>query len=177
MHYKLKKMYLSLDLQKVMTKKKVSFEYEELSSIEACDQNIQSLYKEAIKAKERAYAPYSKFKVGAALLLENGEVFTGNNQENAAYPSGLCAERVAIFSAKSIYPNQAIKSLVIVTSAQNIQEPVSPCGNCRQVLVEYEFGQKEAFDIYLQTRGNRIIRVPAAKYLLPFSFHSDMLNG
>ncbi|WP_369426509.1 cytidine deaminase [Profundicola chukchiensis] len=170
-------MYLSLDLQKVMTKKKVSFEYEEITSIEACDENIQSLYNEAQKAKEKAYAPYSNFKVGAALLLENGEVFTGNNQENAAYPSGLCAERVAIFSAKSKYPDVAIKSLVIVTSAKNVQAPVSPCGSCRQVLLEYEFAQKKPFDIYLQTKGQGLIKVASANHLLPFSFNSDMLNG
>ena len=160
-----------------MTKKKVSFEYEEITSIEVCEQNIQSLYKEAQKAKEKAYAPYSNFKVGAALLLENGEVFTGNNQENAAYPSGLCAERVAIFAAKSTYPDQAIKSLVIVTSAKNVQAPISPCGSCRQVLVEYEFAQKEAFDIYLQAKDEGLIKVASANHLLPFSFNSDMLNG
>lgn len=159
-----------------MTKKKISFEYEEISSISNCDKSIQDLYKAAIAAKENAYAPYSKFKVGAALALENGEIFTGNNQENAAYPSGLCAERVAIFAAKSQFPEVAIKSLVIVTSATNIKEPISPCGNCRQVLVEYEFAQNEPFDIYLMTKDSAIIRVPSAQYLLPFSFHSDMLK-
>ena len=160
-----------------MIKRTISFEYEELSSVASCSQQVQKLYDEAMKAKERAYAPYSNFKVGAALVLDNGEIFTGNNQENAAYPSGLCAERVAIFAAKSMFPSEPIKSLVIVTSAKNIQEPISPCGSCRQVLVEYEFAQQKPFDIYLQSQNERIIRVISAKNLLPFSFHSDILYG
>ena len=160
-----------------MTKKKISFEYEELTSIAHCDEQIQVLYKKAIEARERAYAPYSNFKVGAALMLENGEIFTGNNQENAAYPSGLCAERVAVSAARSVFPSVAITSLVIVTSAKHIQEPISPCGSCRQVLVEYEFDQNKSFDIYLQSQNDHIIRVTSAKHLLPFSFHSDILNG
>lgn len=138
---------------------------------------IQELFDKAQQAKLKAHAPYSNFQVGAALLLENGEIITGNNQENAAFPSGLCAERVAIFAAKSQFPKQVIKDLVIVTSAKNIQTPISPCGGCRQVLIEYEFAQKQAYNIYLQSKNESIIKINAAQDLLPFSFHSDMLNA
>ncbi|MGI9525519.1 MAG: cytidine deaminase [Weeksellaceae bacterium] len=160
-----------------MIEKKNSFVYEEYNDVDACSPEIKELFKIAIEAKNKAYAPYSNFKVGAAILLDNGEIFIGNNQENAAYPSGLCAERVAIFSAKAQYPNASIKSLVIVSSAKNITEPIAPCGSCRQVLAEYEFSQEEPFDIYLETGDARIIRILSAQSLLPFSFHSKMLNA
>ena len=160
-----------------MIKKEVRFDFLEFESINDCTEEVQNLYKNAIEARENAYAPYSKFKVGAALLLENGEVILGNNQENAAYPAGLCAERVAIFSAKANFPQVAIKAIVIVTSAENIKEPVSPCGVCRQVLVEYENLQNQPFQIYLQSKNNRIIQIDSSKNLLPFSFHSDMLRA
>ncbi|MXV38692.1 cytidine deaminase [Flavobacteriaceae bacterium Ap0902] len=160
-----------------MDNKHSSFSYQELNGVEECSAAVQELFKMAAKAKDKAYAPYSKFKVGAALLLEDGEIFTGNNQENAAYPSGLCAERVAIFAAKSQKTEAVVKSLVIVTNAQDIAVPVAPCGSCRQVLVEYEFMQKEKFDIYLQGSNGKVIRIPSAESLLPFSFHSEMLNS
>lgn len=160
-----------------MTKKNIHIEYEELISVNECSSQIQKLFEEANQAKSIAYAPYSNFQVGAALLLENGEIITGNNQENAAFPSGLCAERVAIFAAKSKFPKVAIKDLVVVTSAKNIKVPISPCGGCRQALIEYEFAQKQAFNIYLQSANNSIIKINSAQDLLPFSFHSDMLNA
>lgn len=162
---------------KDMNEKTISFSYEELDSIEACSAQVQTLFQQAFAARDKAYAPYSKFKVGAAVLLDNGKIFTGNNQENAAYPSGLCAERVAVFAAKAAFPDAHIQSLVIVTNAENITSPVSPCGNCRQVLVEYEFNQKQAFDIYLQAENDKVVRISSAKSLLPFSFHSDMLHA
>lgn len=160
-----------------MIEKKVSFSYQEFDALEECSVEVQELFHQAEEAKKRAYAPYSKFQVGAALLLDNGKVITGNNQENAAYPSGLCAERVAIFAAKASYPNAHVKALVIVTSAKNIKEPVSPCGSCRQVLVEYEQLQKENYPVYLQSEKGKIIALNSAESLLPFSFHSDMLHA
>lgn len=159
-----------------MNKKEVRFEYLEFENITATETDVQMLYDKALEAREMAYANYSGFKVGAALLLDNGEIFTGNNQENAAYPAGLCAERVAVFAAKSQFPKAQIKKLVIVTSAENITRPVSPCGSCRQVLLEYEHLQKQPFDIYLQSENDKVICVKSAADLLPFSFDADMLQ-
>src|ERR1700757_2647879 len=96
-----------------------------------------TLILEATKAMRNAYAPYSKFKVGAAVLLENGKVITGNNQENAAYPSGLCAERVAIYYASAQYPGVPVKAMAVICNADTTQ-PVTPCGACRQAIAEYE---------------------------------------
>lgn len=138
--------------------------------------DIQSLIEYAHEAMERAYAPYSKFKVGAAILLENGKIVTGNNQENAAYPSGLCAERVAIFYAHARYPNQKIKAIALQTNAQNPLQAVAPCGGCRQVLVEYEQKQKENLSIYFETENQQIISIESVQELLPFCFHSDLLS-
>ncbi|MDO5656024.1 MAG: cytidine deaminase [Flavobacteriaceae bacterium] len=159
-----------------MHKKEVRFEYLEFSDIYECSETVQKLFNKAVEAMEKAYAPYSGFMVGAALQLDNGQVITGNNQENAAYPSGLCAERVAVFAAKSLYPDAQILHLVIVTSAQNIMRPVSPCGSCRQVLAEYEQLQQKPFKIYLQSANGGLICVEAATDLLPFNFDSELLN-
>ena len=103
-------------------------------------EDIQSLMKAAVKARENAYAPYSKFNVGAALLLDNGEVVIGSNQENASYPSGLCAERTAVYYAGAKYPNSKIIKMAITASSQNqiTDSPIPPCGACRQSISEYE---------------------------------------
>ncbi|TND02598.1 MAG: cdd [Bacteroidetes bacterium] len=105
----------------------------------------RNLLAEARKAAEKAYAPYSEFHVGAALLLENGTVVTGNNQENAAYPSGLCAERVAVFAAGAQFPDIPAQAIAISckTPHFSIDTPLSPCGACRQVLAEYESRHKQ----------------------------------
>ena len=96
---------------------------------------------QAVEARSKAYAPYSKFTVGAAILLDNGIVVQGSNQENAAYPSGLCAERVAIFYAGATYPDAKIVKMFITASPQDrdLEEPIPPCGSCRQAIAEYEF--------------------------------------
>lgn len=160
-----------------MNREKFKVEYLIYENAEECSAEVQLLFEKAKEAMDRAYSPYSGFRVGAALMLENGEIFTGNNQENAAYPSGLCAERVAIFAAKSLYPEVAIEFLVIVTSAENPQTPVSPCGSCRQVMVEYEHLQKKPFLIYLESVNHSIVCVPSAQFFLPFNFNSDVLNS
>ena len=159
-----------------MNKKEVRFTYLEFEGAAECSKEVQVLYQKAFDVMEKAYAPYSKFKVGAALQLDNGEIFTGNNQENAAYPSGLCAERVAVFAAKSQFPEAKILDLVIVTNAQKIDHPISPCGSCRQVLLEYEHLQQQPFRVYLQSVNGSLIAVESVKDLLPFNFNSDMLK-
>ncbi|QAR31202.1 cytidine deaminase [Ornithobacterium rhinotracheale] len=155
--------------------KEWSFKYEIFSSEKELSKEDKMLLAKAKEAKDRAYAPYSKFLVGCSLLLENGEVFTGNNQENAAYPSGLCAERVTIFAAKSQYPDAVIKKIFITTSAENLKDAVSPCGSCRQVLVEYEKNQVSKIEIYFQGAQAQVIKLFSVCDLLPFVFHSEML--
>jgi cytidine deaminase len=146
-------------------------------SIEELPNSIKNLMNKAIEAKKTAYAPYSKFKVGAALLLENGKIITGNNQENAAYPSGICAERVAIWKASSDYPNQKILQLAITASSstQITKEPVAPCGACRQTLSEYEIKQKEAIEVYFMGEVGKIVKTNSILDLLPMAFDKSFL--
>jgi cytidine deaminase len=127
---------------------------------------------------QNAYAPYSEFFVGAAILLENGKIIKGSNQENAAYPSGLCAERVAIFSASSLYPDIKIKTIAISARSHHRQMdyPVSPCGACRQVLLEYEFKQEAPVKVILSGESGKVVIIEKVKDLLPLSFTSDDLK-
>ena len=138
--------------------------YEELSGEE------KKLIDLAKKSTQNAYAPYSKFKVGASVLLGNGEIITGNNQENIAYPSGLCAERVAIFYANSIYPDAKIKTIAIAAHFNgDYAEQLSPCGSCRQVLQEVEARYQSPIRVLLY-RKNEIYIVESIKDLMPLSF-------
>lgn len=143
----------------------------ELSELE------NALFLKAKKARDNAYAPYSKFHVGAALLLENGEIVVGNNQENAAYPSGMCAERVAIWNASSHYPNVKILKLFITAKSNEkvVKDPVAPCGACRQTIIEYEINQSEAIAVYFTGEEGRIIKSNSLSDLLPLSFDKDLL--
>ena len=138
---------------------------------------IQLLMKKAVEARKKAYAPYSKFKVGVALLLENNQIILGNNQESAAYPSGMCAERVAIWRASSEYPGVVVKQLVITASSSNtkVNKPVGPCGACRQTLSEYEINQKEPIEIYFMGEEGEVVKTDSLLSLLPFSFDSSYL--
>ncbi|MCX7743988.1 MAG: cytidine deaminase [Flavobacteriales bacterium] len=130
------------------------------------------LLTKAREAALSAYAPYSKFSVGAALLLENGEVITASNQENAAFPSGLCAERVALFYAGSRFPGVALKSIAVaVLSDKKEKDRVyAPCGACRQVMAETENRQNQPFKIIFEGPGNLITYCNGIEPLLPFSF-------
>jgi cytidine deaminase len=145
--------------------------------LEDLDVKVRNLMYKAIEARHKAYAPYSKFKVGAALLLENNEVITGNNQENACYPSGLCAERVAIYSAGANRPGVPVKILAITASSEKytLKNPVPPCGACRQSLVEYEINQKEPIEVYFMGAEGTIVRSDSVKNLLPLTFDSSFL--
>jgi len=131
----------------------------------------RDLVNRAMEAAQHAYAPYSGYQVGAAVLLENGEVITGNNQENAAYPSGLCAERVAVFSASSRYPGVPVIKLAIAAMQEgNIQEqPVAPCGGCRQVIYEKEVQGGRPMELILYG-SNKIRVLKQAADLLPLPF-------
>ncbi|WP_299666392.1 cytidine deaminase [uncultured Polaribacter sp.] len=137
----------------------------------------QMLMNKAVEARKKAYAPYSKFSVGAALLLENGEIVLGSNQENAAYPSGMCAERVAIWKAGSEFPGEKIKKLVITASStiSKVDKPVGPCGACRQTLSEFEINQKEPFEVIFMGEVGEVVKTASLLSLLPFSFDSSYL--
>ncbi|HHT22061.1 MAG TPA: cytidine deaminase [Bacteroidales bacterium] len=135
------------------------------------------LIEEAKRQTQKAYAIYSNFQVGAALLLENGKIIGGNNQENAASPSGICAERTAVFYANSQYPDVPIKAIAIAayTNSDFISSPISPCGSCRQVLLETE--NRYGKDIQLILYGKkRIYVLNKVRQLLPFSFDGNSLE-
>lgn len=135
------------------------------------------LMNHAIEARKMAYAPYSKFNVGTAILLDNNDIITGNNQENAAYPSGMCAERVAIWKAGSQYPKMLVKKIAITaaSSITKVDKPVGPCGACRQTLSEYEINQKQPIEIIFMGETGSIIKTTSLLSLLPFSFDSSYL--
>ena len=135
------------------------------------------LMKKAIEARQTAYAPYSKFHVGAALLLENGEIILGNNQESAAYPSGMCAERVAVWKAGSSFPEVKIHALAISASSliATVDKPVGPCGACRQTLSEYEINQKTPFKVIFMGEIGETVVTESLLSLLPFSFDNSYL--
>lgn len=139
--------------------------------------DIQNLMLKAIDVRKNAYAPYSKFKVGASVLLDNGEIVIGSNQENAAYPSGLCAERVAVFQASSIYPEASILKIAITAASDNNKTttPVPPCGSCRQAIAEYEIRQNTPIEIYFMGETGAIYKSASLKNLLPFMFEKKLL--
>ena len=136
---------------------------------------LVDIAKEMTKA---AYSPYSRFSVGAALRLADGTIVRGCNQENAAYPSGLCAERTAMFAASANHPGQAMRVLAIAayTDGHFTKEPVSPCGGCRQVMVEFEDRQKEPMTVILYGMEGTYV-VKSSKELMPFCFVSESLKG
>ena len=140
-------------------------------------QDIQALMEQAVAIRKKAYAPYSKFRVGAALLLDNGKTVLGSNQENAAYPSGLCAERVTIFQAGAIYPEAKILKLAIsaASDTNETKSPIPPCGACRQSISEYEFKQDSAIEIYFMGESGAIYKSDSIKNLLPLSFDKNFL--
>ncbi len=132
---------------------------------------------EAIQARHKAYAPYSNFTVGCALLLDNGVIVTGNNQENAAYPSGLCAERVAIFYAGAQYPGAAILKMAITASPKDdsFHKPVPPCGACRQSIAEYENNQKNPIELFFMGAAGKVMKSNSISDLLPLIFDKNYL--
>jgi len=161
-----------------MKKKQVGFELLIYDSTEQLSQSEQKLLYQAEQARENAYSPYSNFKVGAAALMENGEIVIGNNQENASYPSGLCAERVAVFQAGAKYPGVAIKSIAVSATSNNyvVDRPVGPCGNCRQSIIEYEQKQKSPISILLRGETGPIYKCSSVGDILPLAFSSWFLG-
>jgi cytidine deaminase len=146
-------------------------------SINDLDDGIKSLMLQAIEIRKKAYAPYSKFRVGVAILLDNGKIVLGSNQENAAYPSGLCAERVAIFQAGAIYPEAKIIKMAITAASDTnpTTAPIPPCGACRQSIAEYEIKQETPIEIYFMGEIGAVYKSDSLKNLLPFMFDKNFL--
>mgnify|MGYP000913082611 CR=1 FL=1 len=155
----------------------ISTQFSVFESASELPNDIQNLMTQAIEVRKNAYAPYSKFKVGAALLLDNGKIVLGSNQENAAYPSGLCAERVAVFQAGAIYPDAKILKMAISAASENNQttSPIPPCGSCRQSIAEYEIRQDFPIEIYFMGEIGVIYKSDSLKNLLPFMFDKNFL--
>lgn len=141
--------------------------YIDFDSISELSDQIQHLVKESKRFAQNAYAPYSQFKVGATVLLQDGSVVGGNNQENRAFPSGLCAERVAIFSASANFPNAEIKAVAVYTDMDDL---ISPCGSCRQAMLEYEIKQGTEVEVYLLNKHDQVRMFNSISDLLPFGF-------
>jgi cytidine deaminase len=142
------------------------------STIEDLDSESKYLVHKAKEATSHSYAPYSKFLVATALILEDGTVVTGANQENASYPLCMCAERVALYAAASQYPGKKIMKLAIVAHKKNHKEltPATPCGACRQVLVEFEHRQKKPLEVLMLGPDGKWIKTASAASLIPFDF-------
>ena len=156
---------------------KLSTSFTVFDDLDELSKTDKALFLEAKKARDNAYAPYSKFHVGAALLLDDNIIVVGNNQENAAYPSGMCAERVAIWNAVSHYPNKKVLKIFITakSSIKKVTKPVAPCGACRQTIAEYELNQGKDISIFFMGEEGKIIKSNSLKDLLPLGFDKNLL--
>ncbi len=161
-----------------MKQKSHSFEFLIFDSADELPPEDSELLQRAVEARKNAYSPYSNFKVGAAVLLENGEVVIGNNQENASFPSGLCAERVAVFHAGARYPGVPIRKIAIASgpASQKESKPAAPCGNCRQSIFEYEDKQGRPIELLLKGNAGEVYKCPSIRSILPLAFGSESLE-
>lgn len=160
-----------------MKQSKFEFEYEVYDDISQLSKADAELLRRAREVTAKAYAPYSKFNVGAAALLANGEYVAGTNQENASYPVGICAERVLLGSAATLYPDVPLIAMAISfnTAKEKSNHPISPCGMCRQSLLEYETRFKKPIRVIMGGMEGKIHIVKSSRLLLPFAFTSDEL--
>lgn len=151
--------------------------YEEFNSEKDLSVADIELLQEARDACKTSYSPYSNFQVGAAVRLADNTIVRGSNQENAAYPSGLCAERVALFSIGANYQGKTIKSIAVAAKRadQEFFLPVTPCGSCRQVMLEFEQKQSDPIEFIMRSGENSWIKTKSCKVLLPFSFDKNSL--
>lgn len=156
-----------------MTNKEIKIAFTEYAGAAEMEAEDRTLVEKAIEATKHSYAPYSNFNVGAALLLDNGEIITGSNQENAAYPSGLCAERTAMFYASSQYPQHAILKIAIAATQGGVLcgNPATPCGSCRQVMAQYQLRGGKPMQIIL-AGSEKILKFEKVDDLLPLIFDS-----
>lgn len=163
-----------------MKSKKYSFAYEVFETINDLQEADAKLLQKARAVAEKAYAPYSHFFVGAAALLANNKIVTGTNQENASYPVGVCAERSLLYSSAALYPNIPVQTMAISYHNHNqntkSNTPISPCGMCRQSLLEYETLWKQPIRLILSGKEGKVFVIPAATNLLPLSFTGENLK-
>lgn len=166
------------NIMNAMNKEEYHFNYAVYDSIEALDPGDAALLAEARKVTAAAYAPYSRFNVGAVARMANGQTVAGTNQENASYPAGLCAERVLLSSAATLFPNMAIETMAISYHNMNGESdhPISPCGICRQSLAEYQERTKHPIRLLLSGMQGKIYVIENAGMLLPLSFGSADLR-
>ena len=160
-----------------MKKITISAELDVFDSKEDLPQNVQDLMQKSIEARESSYSPYSKFKVGAAILLENGEIVSGSNQENASYPAGTCAERTAIFFAGAKYPGVKMLKMALSARSENhkVTVPTPPCGSCRQAIAEYEVRQENPIEIFFMGEEGKVVKSNSISDLLPLIFDKSYL--
>lgn len=161
-----------------MKKINITSEFIEFDSVEELDETDKKLVFEARQAVNKAYAPYSRFQVGAAVLLENGIVLRGNNQENASYPTGMCAERVAVFAAGANYPGVRIMAIAITALSDqfHINKPITPCGACRQAIAEYEHRYNGPIRLILVGETGSVLVADTIQQFLPYQFTADDLQ-
>ncbi|MDN3587218.1 cytidine deaminase [Pedobacter aquatilis] len=156
----------------------VNITFEQYAGVEELSKNDQELCNLSEQALKTSYSPYSKFRVGTAIRLVGGKIIQGSNQENLAYPSGLCAERVALFAIGAAYPDAVIESMAITaqTDAFEIVKPVTSCGGCLQVMAEFERKQKTPIEVLFYCLNGEVLKVNSVKDLLPFGFVEDRLS-
>ncbi len=158
--------------------KKFEFDYEEFDTKQEMQSEDLALLNAAYEAVETAFAPYSKFKVGAAARLSNGQIVIGSNQESASYPVGICAERTLLNSIGSQHPKETIAAMAIsyIPNGAASDHPLSPCGMCRQSLLDYEIRYKAPIKLILAGKTGKITVIPSADYILPFGFTGSILG-
>lgn len=160
-----------------MKEQQFAFKFEVYDDVSQLAEKDAWLLNEARSVTEQAYAPYSRFHVGAVAILENGEVVAGTNQENASYPVGICAERVLLGSAATLHPNIPVTTMAISYNSSEVKSdhPISPCGMCRQSLLEYETRTQKPIRLILGGQEGKIFIIESARFLLPFAFTSNEL--
>jgi cytidine deaminase len=160
-----------------MSQKEIHLTFNQLDHPAQLEGGDKALFEKAAEVMVHAYAPYSRFKVGAAVLLENGIIVQGSNQENMAYPSGLCAERVALFSASAIHPGVKVIAVAVAADPINKQAMVSPCGACRQVIMEYQQLFKQPIRIITGSINGIVTIIDDAATLMPLAFFDSGLQN
>jgi len=161
-----------------MKEQKFEFSFEVYDSIDEMNEDDRQVLNDARDATKKAYAPYSNFFVGASARLSNNEIVTGSNQENASYPVGICAERVLLGSASSLYPDVAIETMAISYQSKTVKSdhPISPCGMCRQALQEFEGRMHKPIRLILSGMEGKVFVIKSASQLLPLAFTNEELG-
>ncbi len=161
-----------------MTKQEIKVFFEAYSNVDELNSADHALCLEAVKALKNSHSPYSKFRVGVAMRLQSGKIIYGSNQENVAYPSGLCAERVALFYWGANHPDDPIESMAITAHTDEFElvKPVASCGSCLQVLAEYEQKQSRKIEVLLYCQRGAVWKSIGVQNFLPFLFFEDRLK-